>query len=215
MARFRNWAVAMVPFSRTAAEGIKGDRLMVRETFGYLPAGSVPYAPLPPAFGLVLGSTSRDIQAPGAVDLGVPTLAGPLWAVRRGADLQFSLPLPAIDALAVPRVDGASADTPGELPDTMGNNAMDLAYTRRVQAFMRWPGISKQRRSALEANGQNQLARAWGPLAWADSTEPLTGRIYRWSLAKLGPGGSFRGFALPNALAIYGTSVAALFTGDW
>lgn len=258
MARFRMWADAMVPFTRSAIERPRGGRLFVRETFGYLPAGAVPYAPLPPAYGLLLAAASdsgkgiaarpegetaagpgagdagrpaagpvgvtvsaqdiriaSEVRAPQAVDLGVPTLAGPLWAVRRSHTLDFSLPLPAIESLAIPRIEGAPQSGAGDLPDPLAGNAMDLAFTRRVAAVLRSPGMSKQARGLLDTNGQVQLARAWGPLAWADATEPLTGRAYRWTLGKLGPGGRIDAVARPNALAIYGTSVATLFSGDW
>jgi hypothetical protein len=213
MAAFRAWAQAMVPFSRISEETAKGDRLTIRETFRYLHAGAVPYAPLPPAFGALQGVSF--IAAERARDLGVPTLAGPLWAVPRSAEIKYELPLPSFEVGAVPRREGVPPEPAGELPDALVSNAMDLAHTKRVDAFLRWPRLSKAGRQALEANGAVQLPRAWGPLAWAETAESLTGTTYRWSVANLGRDGRFEGFARANGLALLGTAIASVHTGDW
>ncbi|MBI6545893.1 MAG: hypothetical protein HY692_03805, partial [Cyanobacteria bacterium NC_groundwater_1444_Ag_S-0.65um_54_12] len=92
LARFRSWASAMVPFGITQEDRVAGAMLQASDRFSYLPAGSLPYAPLPPILGLLLeaakksGKTSEktyasavsltSVRAPGARDLAVPTLAG-------------------------------------------------------------------------------------------------------------------------------------------
>ncbi|MBM3275547.1 MAG: hypothetical protein FJZ00_10355, partial [Candidatus Sericytochromatia bacterium] len=213
MTAFRAWAQAMVPFSRVSEEVARGDRLAIRETFRYLHAGAVPYAPLPPVFGALLGASS--IVADKVVDLGVPTLAGPLRAVPRSAEISYELPLPAFEVGAAPRQEGVPAEPARELPDALVSNAMDLAHTRRFDAFTRWPRLSEAGRQALEANGAVQLPRAWGPLSWAETAEPLTGTTYRWSIANLAEDGRFEDFARANGLALLGTAIASAYTGDW
>ncbi|MBM3267830.1 MAG: beta galactosidase jelly roll domain-containing protein [Candidatus Sericytochromatia bacterium] len=215
MKRFRAWADAMVPFTRTAEESARGDRLAVRERFGYLPTGHIPYAPLPPVYGAVLAG-GGPVVAPRARDLGIPTLAGPLRGDRKAAELAYELPLPDTGHRVVPRVEGAALDaSPGPLPDPQAGNAQDLAHTRRAEALARWPILARGARQALESSGQAQLARAWGPLAWAETLEPLTGTPYRWTLATIAGDGRIRGVTRPNGLALFGTSLAAAFPGDW
>ncbi len=261
MARIRHWADAMVPFALHPDDRIDSDGLHAHDRFGYLDAGAIPYAPLAPVIGLALGhgaelpvaiarasispwlakllGSEPPSASPAAHDLGLPTLAGPLWAATGSDEIAYDLPVPSLDRPR-PRAASASIALP-RLPRAMARSAADLAFTNRAWAYLHWDQLSATDRRYLQANSAYQIKRAWSQASWARSTEPVTGTEFAWTEARLeGPGmvgspasaGRYESagsestsmlalsdhlgaYGLGNGLALYGTSMAALYGQDW
>ncbi len=261
MARIRHWAAAMVPFALHPDDEIEPDGLHAHDRFGYLAAGAIPYAPLPPVIGLALGhgaglpvgsartlvspwpagllGAERPPASPAAHDLGLPTLAGPLWAATGSDEVAYDLPVPSLDR---PQVQSASASVAlPKLPGALARSAADLAFSGRVWAYLHWDRLSTPERRYLQANSAYQIKRAWSQASWARSSEPETGTRFVWTAARLEGAGAaaspsrsgryeptgsespgalalsnrLGAFGLGNGLALYGTSVAALYGQDW
>lgn len=216
LARFRFWGRAMVPFGLDRTQRVAGDRLFSTDRFEYLQAGATPYAPLPPVLALFTDATpSQTVRAPKTSDLGVSTLAGPLRARVSASEIAYDIALPELGIPISPHVDGAPTVALGDLPDAQAGNAMDLAFTKRVSALLRWPNLGNTQRDTLAANGRKYLPQAWSPLAWTHSLEPLSGTVYAWTWGRFSPAIGLHSFGLANGLALHGTAVASLFSGDW
>lgn len=241
MARLRTWSDAMVPFALRSRSQIQDGVVQASDRFDYLPAGSTPYAPLPPVVAAALGHgpalpaiatpdaqpfglerlLSRRSSAPPvpAENLGVPTLAGPLWAARESAAVSYDLPAPSLDAPgALEATDAADATASPALPPLAGalaRSAVDLLFRGRAQAYLAWNRLSDRERESLQANTAYQLPRAWSPASWAESVDPLTGARFAWTEARISGTDRLGGFGLGNGLSLYGTSLAGLYGGNW
>ncbi|MBU6428330.1 MAG: hypothetical protein KGR26_04930 [Cyanobacteria bacterium REEB65] len=217
MARLRQWAAAMVPFALRTDDRVTAGQLHAHDSFEYLEAGTVPYAPLSPVLPFALTGPPEGDPEGSYRGTGMTTLAGILWVASGRTAIGYDLPVP--DDGEVPALPKGSKVSSGNLlsglAEAQADSAVDLAFTGRAEDYLRWAELNSGDRLRLQANTAAQIPRAWSPLSWAQSVEPRTGTTFSWTAARLQDGQHLADFGLGNGLAIYGTALAAQVGDDW
>lgn len=189
----------------------------------------LPAVPLPP-----LAASARRLGYPltvdaDSVDLGVPTVWGPLEAVLGRAEVTYHLPLPPLEETGYVDVVGQERlkeevnrcaglegyPRPGYNGWPLGSVSCNFPSKITGNALCAWALLTPEQQHELIAANEANM-RAWGasdaPLAhWTYRTEPYTGR--RWPVCY----GQDNGVDMDwgNGLAVNGLQKYAQVFGEW
>lgn len=109
-----------------------------------------------------------------------------------------------------------STDLVGDVQNSWANNAVDLAYSRRVPSLLAYGAIDQKKREEAIQCLKRDLARAFEVTkpVWNQETEPFTGVTYAYTYSIKGPGLGKYDIEWGNLLPVYGLYAYLLATGD-